>query len=194
MENYKWSSHAGYISNAKKWDWLHKDFILSLLTSDPALQVSAYKRFVYMDDSKELLGVLESPKWPPFIGGKQFLAWVKQTFFKNKREKEVPDSVHLAPDLTMIKAVVCDYYSIHESFLSKTRRGVSNEPRDVAIYLTRMLRQERLRSIGKTFGLNNYSSVSTAVDRVRSQMVINHKFRSQVAAIIQKINKSQPKT
>lgn len=194
INSYKWSSHAGYISNARKWNWLHKDFILSILTSDPALQVSAYKQFVRMKDSKELLGVLERPKWPPFLGGKQFLGWVKQTFFENKREKEIPDSVHLAPDLTLIKAVVCDYYSIHESILHKTRRGVTNEPRDVAIYLTRMLRQEGLQSIGEKFGLNNYSSVSTVVDRVKSQMDKNRVFRSQVETIIRKIKKGQPKT
>ena len=28
MDSYKWSSHKGYISIAKKWDWLHKDHIL----------------------------------------------------------------------------------------------------------------------------------------------------------------------
>ena len=194
IDNYKWSSHAGYISNAKKWDWLHKDYILSILTSDPASQVSAYKHFVRMDDSKELLGVLESPKWPPLLGGKQFLDWVKQTFFENKREKEIPDSIHLAPDLTLIKAMVCNYYDIHESILHKTRRGVTNEPRDVAIYLTRMLRGEGLRSIGKKFGLNNYSSVSTAVDRVKSQMDKDRKFRSHVETIIGKIKKGQTKT
>ena len=194
MDKYKWSSHAGYISYAKKWDWLHKDFILSMLTSDPTSQVSAYKHFVCMDDSKELLGVLENPKWPPFLGGNKFIDWIKQTFFENKREKEVPDSVHLAPDLKRIKAAVCDYYSIHESILHKTQRGVTNEPRDVAIYLTRMLRQQGLRSIGENFSLNNYSSVSTAVYRVKSQMHKNHMFRAQVEAIIRKVKNSQTKT
>ena len=194
MDNYKWSSHVGYISKAKKWDWLHKDFILSILNSDPTSQISAYRHFVRMDESEELLGVLESPKWPPFLGGKQFLDWVRKVFFENKREKEVPDSVYLAPDLSQIKAVVCDHYNIQESILQKTQRGITNEPRDVAIYLTRMLRQEGLRGIGKNFGLSNYSSVSTAIDRVKSQMDKNRIFRSQIEKIKQKIKKSQPKT
>jgi hypothetical protein len=194
MANYKWSSHGGYISGANKWDWLHKDFILSIITSDPAKQINAYKHFVRMDESEELLEVLESPKWPPFLGSKQFLEWVKKTFFENKREKEVPDSVHLAPGLSQIKAVVCENYGIQESILQKTRRGISNEPRDVAIYLTRMLRQEGLRGIGEDFGLSNYSSVSTVIDRVKSQMVKNYKFRSRVEEVRRKIKKSQPKT
>jgi len=28
LEAYKWCSHNGYVSDAKKWNWLHKDFIL----------------------------------------------------------------------------------------------------------------------------------------------------------------------
>ena len=194
LGNYKWSSHIGYTSKAKKWDWLHKDFILSMLTSDPASQISAYKHFVSMEESEKLLGVLESSKWPPFLGGKKFLDWVKKAFFENKREKEVPDSVHLAPDMSQIKAVVCDYYRIHESILHKKQRGVTNEPRDVAIYLARMLRQVGLRGIGENFGLSNYSSVSTVIDRVKSQIDNNRIFRSQVEEIKQKIEKSQPKT
>jgi chromosomal replication initiation ATPase DnaA len=116
------------------------------------------------------------------------------TFFEKKREKEVPDSVHLAPNLSRIKAVVCDNYNIQESVLQKARRGVSNEPRDVTIYLARMLRQEGLREIGAEFGLNNYSSVSSAIERVKSLIVKDHKFCSRLEEMRRIIIKSQTKT
>ena len=32
LNKYTWSSHKGYLSAAKKWDWLHRDFILSLFS------------------------------------------------------------------------------------------------------------------------------------------------------------------
>jgi chromosomal replication initiation ATPase DnaA len=78
--------------------------------------------------------------------------------------------------------------------LHKTQRGVRNEPKDVAIYLARMLRQEGLQSIGKNFGLSNYSSVSTVVDRVKSKINKDRKFRSQVEEIKHNMKLSQPKT
>ena len=31
LEQHPWSSHKGYLSGTKKWDWLYKDFILSML-------------------------------------------------------------------------------------------------------------------------------------------------------------------
>jgi REP element-mobilizing transposase RayT len=194
LDSYKWSSHVGYISTAAKWNWLYKDFVLAMLSSRQTDQIRAYRRFVRLDDSEEMLQVFESPRWPPFLGGTQFLDWIKVTFFEKKREKEVPDSVRLAPSLSRIKAVVCDNYDIPEAILQKVRRGVSNEPRDVTIYLARMLRQGGLREIGAEFGFNNYSSVSSAIERVKSLMVKDHKFGSRVIEIRQLIIKSQTKT
>ena len=194
MDNYKWSSHAGYISSAQKWNWLHKEFILSIISPDPIDQIKAYRQFVRLDDSEKILQVFENPRRPPFLGGKLFLGWIKETFFEKKREKEVPESVHLAPDLSLIKTVVCSYYKIQESTLQRGRRGVSNEPRDVAIYLTRLLRKEGLREIGIEFGLSNYSSVSSAVDRVKSLMVNNKKLKAKVDKVKKIILKSQTKT
>ncbi|MGD9280655.1 MAG: helix-turn-helix domain-containing protein, partial [Desulfobacterales bacterium] len=150
-------------------------------------QIRSYRRFVRMNDSKEIVQVLESSRWPPFIGGIQFFDWIKTTFFEKKREKEVPDSVHLAPSLSRIKAVVCEHYDTPEAILQKARRGVSNTPRDVTIYLARILRQEGLREIGIKFGLNNYSSVSSAIERVKSMMLNDQKFRTRVGKIKQLI-------
>jgi putative transposase len=194
MDNYNWRRQVGYISSAQKWNWLHKEFILSIISPDPVDQINAYKRFVRLDDSEKILQVFESPRRPPFLGGKQFLGWIKETFFEKKREKEVPESVHLAPDISLIKTVVCVYYKIQESVLQRGRRGVSNEPRDVAIYLTRLLRKEGLREIGIEFGLGNYSSVSSAVDRVKSLMVNNKKLKAKVDKVKKIILKSQTKT
>lgn len=194
LDNYKWCSHVGYISKAARWNWIYKDFILSMLSKDKIHQIRAYRHFVRLDDSEEMLQVFESPRWPPFLGGKQFLDWIKVTFFEKKQEKEVPDSVHLAPSLSRIKAAVCDNYNIQVSILQQARRGVSNEARDVTIYLTRMLRREGLREIGAELGLNNYSSVSSAIGRVKSLMVKDHKFRSRVGEMRQLIIKGQTKT
>ncbi len=119
LDNYKWCSHTGYISKAAKWNWIYKDFLLSMLSKDKIDQIRPYKRFVRLDDSEEILQVFENPRRPPFLGSKQFVEWVKVTFFEKKREKEIPDSVHLAPNLSRIKAVVCDNYNIQDQFCKR---------------------------------------------------------------------------
>ena len=57
-----------------------------------------------------------------------------------------------------------------EVFPLKSRRGVENEARDIAICMLRVIRGEPLEKIGREFNLNNYSSVSSAVNRVRKKL------------------------
>ena len=40
VEDYRWSSHRGYLSAAKKWDWLDKQALLGMFPSNLARQKS----------------------------------------------------------------------------------------------------------------------------------------------------------
>ena len=51
-------------------------------------------------------------------------------------------------DPERIKEMVCELYGIDEADLLRSRRGVLNEPRNVAVYLTRRLRGDSLKVIG----------------------------------------------
>ena len=46
LDKYPWSSHKGYLSGAKKWAWLYKDFVLSLFSNDKADNLKGYKAFI----------------------------------------------------------------------------------------------------------------------------------------------------
>ena len=72
---------SGYISKAAKWNWIYKDFILSMLSKGKIDQIRSYRRFVRMDDSEEMLQVFEGPRRSPFVGSKQFVEWVKGDVF-----------------------------------------------------------------------------------------------------------------
>jgi chromosomal replication initiation ATPase DnaA len=76
----------------------------------------------------------------------------------------------------------CRHYKIAETELQKSRRGVENEARDLAIYLLRYIRSERLEKIGEEFNLNNYSSVSNAISRVKRRLRSN-KFKKRYGQI-----------
>ena len=45
LSEYTWSSHTGYLSGLKKWDWLHKNYILSLFAKNKAESIRRYKQF-----------------------------------------------------------------------------------------------------------------------------------------------------
>jgi hypothetical protein len=63
-----------------------------------------------------------------------------------------------------------DRYEVRPTTLKPVRRGLENEPRDVAIWLIRSMRTEPLMRVGAGIGLNRYSSLSSAVMRVKTKL------------------------
>jgi chromosomal replication initiation ATPase DnaA len=70
--------------------------------------------------------------------------------------------------------------------------GSINEPRGVAIYLTRMIRSDGLIDICKDYNLKRYSSASSIVENAKKKLLKDRKFRNRVNELTQELIKSQP--
>jgi chromosomal replication initiation ATPase DnaA len=94
-----------------------------------------------------------------------------------------------------IKAVKSEstnsFYKARPTALTAVRRGIENEPRDVAIYLIRSMRSDSLMKIGGRFGLNRYSSVSSVVMRVKTKLKKDRQFKQGLAHIERIVLKGQ---
>jgi chromosomal replication initiation ATPase DnaA len=64
----------------------------------------------------------------------------------------------------------------------------------VAIYLARRLWGDRLKEIVKAFGIGGYSTVSSAVHRVKAGMEWDELLRKKVHNLISILSKSQEQT
>ena len=191
---YPWSSHKGYLSNAKKWDWLHKEFILSIFSKDRNSGIKLYKDFVLKENSEDIARILGRIRVPPVLGDERFMKRVKGRFFNKKTDKEVPQSKSLAPSLAEIRSAVCQFYGIDEKALLVSKRGVANEPRKIAIYLARRISRENLDEIAKAFNVGTYSSVSSVVNRTGSQLRTESRLKKSYQQIYASLNMSQAKT
>ncbi len=170
FDGYPWTSHPGYLSRAKKWGWLNKEIILSLISNFRSGKLKFYGQFIQEEVAGKVLRVFEMKKFPAMLGDKSFILWVRKEFYSGKSHRQVPDSAILAPEVDRIKTAVSKEYQVDVDKLIKSRRGVFNEPRGVAIYLTRMLRKDSLERIGREFSMAGYSSVSSAIVRIKQQM------------------------
>jgi RHS repeat-associated protein len=117
------------------------------------------------------------------LGSEKFISWIKDRFFKKKKDKQVPTSKQLAPDLDTIISEVIRYYKIKPTNLKTVHRGIENESRDVAMYLIRSLRAVPLMRIGENFGLTQYNSVSSVVIRIKAKLQKDKKFRARLQDI-----------
>jgi hypothetical protein len=191
LQKYTWSSHKGYLSKAKNWDWLHKNYILSFFAKEKEESIRLYRRFLAKGTSEEINEILSKKNLPIMMGSKHFMDKVKEMFFPNKRHEDVPESRSLAPEVNKIIKEVCKFYNVKNQELFTSRRGSFNEPRNVAIYLIRNLRGETLKGVGEVFGINRNSTVSSVVVRLNSEIKKNKKIKKRVEDLKAILVKSQ---
>jgi len=97
----------------------------------------------------------------------------------------------LEPGPEKIKKAICKAYGIEESSLLSLRRGVLNEPRNVAIFLIRRLRGEKLEEIGRQFGIAKYSSVSSVIEKMKRDISADLRLKAPVENIEKTLYNSQ---
>ena len=115
LNQYAWSSHKGYLSDAKKWKWLHESFILSLFARDKREGINMYKTFVLMETPEAINRIFSQSKFPSMLGSESFINRVKQKFFHKKRDDEIPESRRLAPEAEKIKKAICNACLLYTS-------------------------------------------------------------------------------
>jgi putative transposase len=87
--------------------------------------------------------------------------------------------------------VVCKSYDKAASDILKMRRGKMNKGRNVVIYLTRRLRRDALKEIGAQIGIDNDSTVSSVMERMKKKLIGDRKFALRLDKIAGSITKSQ---
>ncbi len=194
LNDYHWSSHQGYLSRAKKWSWLQKDVILNQLSHLKTKQKSAYLDFVSLGESQHIEKFYSLKNMPSILGSMSFKEYIQEKFSELANTPEIPESKTLTPDAEKVVSCVCEYYGVSRSDLLISKRGTENHPRDVAIYLVRCLCCLTLPSVGKEFGINNYSTVSSVVQRVKLRAENDRNLQREIGYIREKTIKSQKQT
>jgi len=188
---YVWSSHRGYLSHDPDWKWLYKEFVLGMLGKTKGIQLRKYRQFVEEQDAEPLLSFFEKTNVPSLLGGNKFVEWAKANFFEGGIQKDVPQSKILVPDRRAIINGVCGFYKVREKDIAAVRRGVKNEPRDVVIYLLRTICGEPLMRIGQELGMTQYSSVSSAVERIKKKRQNDNPFQKRLEEVAELVKKGQ---
>ena len=85
---------------------------------------------------------------------------------------------------------VCKYYKVTRDDILVSKRGHFNEPRNIAIYLTRCIRNDTLKGAGKAFGIDKNSTVGSVVERVKHEMRKNKDISRRVKDLKDILRKS----
>jgi REP-associated tyrosine transposase len=183
MQKYPWSSYKGYLSYAKKWDWLHKDTVWSMIASEKRSRRKAFIAFMQNEDAPEVTRLFSKKTLPSIWGSENFIAQIRERYYFSKNSYEVPEARRLAPQPDAIISAVCDYYNVGFDELLISRRRYFNTPRNVAIYLLRHLRGDDLNSIKELFLIKTYSTVSSIIQKMAHLKTTNRKIRKDIQTI-----------
>jgi hypothetical protein len=74
-----------------------------------------------------------------------------------------------------------DYEAFIELLIS--RRGYFNEPRNVAIYVIRHIRGDKLKEVGGLFGISKNSTISSIDRRLKGEMKSNKRLKKAIEKI-----------
>lgn len=192
-DEYPWSSHRGYVSGAKKWDWIDRGHLLEMFAPNKGNARKAYAAFVMQEDSQGVTEFFSRKNVPSIFGSRDFAHQVRDKWYQRKKHAEVPASRQLVHSITEIITAVCENYGVDERDLQQTRRGRANEPRSVAVYLARKRSGFRLQEIGREFGITSYSSVSSIVVRTEKLLHQDKNLRKRLETIVMKLKKSHAK-
>jgi len=191
VDRYPWSSDRDYRSGSPRWDWLDRSFVLSVLGEEGGSEGRTYRQFMSEPDSDELNSLFSRDRLPSLLGSKGFIDRMKAKFRNLRDRSEIPESKILSPGIDSIRMAVCAAYKIDGSDLLSSRRGTTNEARNVAIYLCRRVSGETLARIGKEFHLENYGSVSSVVSRMKKTLMHDGRLRKRVQRVERQLRGAQ---
>jgi putative transposase len=194
LDEYRYSSHGGYMSGSSNWNWLSKEFVLAQFSGGALGGRREYAKFVMKDDSERIERFYTGSNAGPVLGGDEFLTRIRGRFSREKVHREVPESRFLLPGIEEIKAAVCAAYRVGGETLLVSRRGVLNEPRNVAIFLARKLSGRKLDEIADEFRMETYSAAASVVKKMKRDIKNSPSLRSTIGPIESLLTKTQNKT
>ena len=191
---YKWCSHRGYLADDRGWSWLHRDFLLKMFSPTRKKAFSDYLAFVNQQDSDEVQHFFSRKNLPSIFGSIGFIDKIRNRFDFLRQDKEIAGVEILSVDADIVIKAVCSVSRVTERKLASSRRGVTNLPRDLAIYALREYSQKTLSEIGQVVGCNNYSTVSSAIERMKKALDSEPSMRKLYKDICSKFKVSQKQT
>jgi len=184
-EAYQWSSYRFYIGKKKAPEWLHRAFILGYFSTKESIAKKRYHDFVNAFLGEEYESPLKDVVSSTLLGSPDFISYIKENLLSDKKpDKDLPALKELAPKASMQDI----FYEVNESFSNNAKLA-----RNVKMYLCQKHTGQKLRDIGKHFGISE-SGVSQAGRRVRTWMEKDKKLRRKIAKLEKGIRPSTMKT
>ncbi len=192
IDQYRWSSHYGYLNKRRCPKWLHTQTILSRFGGGRQ-GLMGYREFMHSKIEREVKEFYGHAYYRPLLGSKEFVERVMEKIERKGRvEEEKPESRRVfGLEMGDILRATAKCYGVEIEQIGLKKRGEGNEARAMAMYLCRKLGGYKLTEIGRVVGLEKYSSVSTAYLRMQERIANERKVSHRAEQIEQQLLKCE---
>ena len=185
---YQWSSYRFFVTSQTS-QIVSPEIVLRLYGADIKKARVRYRRFV----EKELgPDIMEEVKRRVVYGSDTFQAKIL-ALINDKSSRDFPEVRVLRRGIKIdrIQEIVADKYNIKADCLTRKGKKYINqkllEPRDLALYLTRLFTENTHLEIGKSFGGLSASRVSRHISMMTEQLKTNTTIQGIAEEVIIKI-------
>lgn len=163
---YPWSCYSDYLSDHPQYQWLNRDLLSERFQVKKQKGKYENEELVSRSASVEIEQFLGKKNLPSILGSKKFVDQIRIQYVDSIAREEKPAVQDLALDSKQIVSMVCQHFGLEQNDILQQKRGVTNTPRDLAIYLIRRESMCKEKEIAQLFNFSGYSGVSTAIERI----------------------------
>lgn len=169
LEEYRWSSYKYYVSAQTGPKWLFQGEIYSQLGVKRG-QRESYRAYTEMGTDEEIAQFYAKGNVMPYLGSDEFRGWA---YDQRVTEESAVSAGVIKKFKRPIREVVEEVgkeFEVEPASILKRKRGESNVPRWVAMYLCQHVWGYRLVDIASEFGLKRIGSIPTTIKKLKDLM------------------------
>jgi REP element-mobilizing transposase RayT len=174
---YPWSSHRLYRQVTPP-EWLARDEVMA-----PFPDLPSFEQFVAEGNDDSLEAFYASRRWRSILGDDAFTAWVLAAAHRSREHSRAERTPQFPSVEAVMAAIGAQMGALPDAFLA-SRRGSSNLPRDLAIYVASRIAGFPHAAVKRCFGIGSDSAVTRTCDRtvrrLRTMPYLRHVLRSFV--------------
>jgi REP element-mobilizing transposase RayT len=178
-EWYRWSSLRDYLTVRGRPAWLDTEMVLASFQG----RRPAFLAFMRAQPEAELTAFYRAGRGAPILGTETFTARLRARRHRQHSDREVPERRHLAVPLEACLRAVARAYGVPEDRLEHSRRGVTNRPRQVAMYVCREVGGYSHREIAERLRAGSYSTVSSVCAVLKAGLAEDRDLQRQLGRI-----------
>lgn len=187
-QDYSWSSFAAYIGKKSPVQHLDASSVLNMISKrDGAKQ---YRKFMAEGLDPDIRHFYGKKNLRSVIGNPNFLKKSRQKLDQKKAGAEVKRP--RKPKLTLIGKKTAEAFKVNYNSLFHTARGRggNNIPRGITMLMCRQIGNYTLREIAEFFDIDDISTVSATVKRIKGMVSSNNDLKKRVEGLYGRLAKA----